>query len=93
MLVITGFRMTVTADMPVITVFRVVVTVYLPVITVLRRTVTAFMPVFISRVTFTVQFRGLEKDFCLQLCAYQNGFVVLFPCLLSYKHRTYRYSV
>ena len=34
-----------------------------------------------------------HSDFCLQLCSYQSGFIVLFPHYLSHRYKTYRYSV
>ena len=33
-----------------------------------------------------------HSDFCLQLRSYWSGFVVLFPCYLSRKHDTCKYS-
>ena len=33
-----------------------------------------------------------HSDFCLQLCSYHSGFIVLFPRDLSCKHKTYTYS-
>ena len=35
----------------------------------------------------------IRSDFCLKQRSYHNGFIVVFLCYLSHKHKTYRYSV